>query len=817
MLNGLKGLFSYKEPPKNEGGFRFPEDPSESAAWDQYRGKESNLESRDHDGNKREDAQNQDNSKETQDGQQEKDQELTQDSKAQNEMKNSQGQESENTEDQEKSEENNKDQKNKKGQDSKKEQDKTKEDKQDPQNKGDQGETQGSKNTQESQNTQEGENNQKGQNQQDDKSAQENEDNLKNKEEKNNKEAKKESDENNDEQTEKDSGEDKKDKLKTPRVIIPLSVEELVKSKNQDDKKKENGKEAKDKQDRREKKNKKSESKNSDEGKNKDGNGKGKEDSENKQKSDNCNEGKGQSNEKEEKGGQGKSSLEKENDKSVYNCLDENIRYLKKIFHLPVNQDVIIREFNVARKIPACMVFIDGMVDRSIIVQFSLPQLMDVHPFKDFEGGCPLDYIEENVLSINQIARMSKFKEIIPQILSGLTALFIDGCEECLIMESRGYEKRNVTMPFTETVVQGAQEGFTENLRTNITLVRRIVKNENLITEFRSTSKTNNFMSAILYMEGLTNPKIVDEVKRRVESLDVDFISGSGMLEQLIEDKTLMLFPQVISTERPDRVASFLLEGKVVLICEGTPFALAMPITFFDLFHTTEESNLRWQYGTFLRIVRLLGALLAAFLPGVWTALILFHQEMIPTPLLASIVASRAPVPFPFIIEFLLMELSFELIREGGIRVPGISGNTLGIIGALILGQSAVSAGIVSPSLIIIVAVSGLGNFAIPNYSLALAVRIFRFIFIAFGALAGLYGISIGFTLLCAFTLSMKSFGVPFFTPLSPETKTNQDKILRGPLPHQTRRLDYLNTQDEKRMGDHPRGWTVQRSGGRQE
>ncbi len=795
MLNGLKGLFSYKEPRKNEGGFRFPEDPSESAAWDQYRGKESNLESRDHDGNKRKDAQNQDDSKETQDGEKDKDQELSQDSEDKNEIKNEdqeQKEESENTEDQEKSEENNKDQKNKKGQNSKKEQDKTKEDKQDSQNKGDQDETQGRENAQESQGAQEGETNEKGQNQQDDKSAQENEDNLKSSEDKGNKETKKEP--------------------YTPRIIIPLSVEELVKSKNQEEKKKDNSKEAKDKQDRREKKNKKSESKNSDEEKNKDGNGK--EDSEHKQKSDNCNESKGQSNEKEEKGGQGKSSLEKENDKLVYNCLDENIKYLKECFHLPVNQDVIIREFNIARKIPACMVFIDGMVDRSIIVQFSLPQLMDVHPFKDFEGGCPLDYIEENVLSINQIARMSKFKEIIPQILSGLTALFIDGCEECLVMESRGYEKRNVTIPFTETVVQGAQEGFTENLRTNITLVRRIVKNENLITEFRSTSKTNNFMSAILYMEGLTNPKIVEEVKRRVESLDVDFISGSGMLEQLIEDKTLMLFPQVISTERPDRVASFLLEGKVVLICEGTPFALAMPITFFDLFHTTEESNLRWQYGTFLRIVRLIGALLAAFLPGVWTALILFHQEMIPTPLLASIVASRAPVPFPFIIEFLLMELSFELIREGGIRVPGISGNTLGIIGALILGQSAVSAGIVSPSLIIIVAVSGLGNFAIPNYSLALAVRIFRFIFIAFGAIAGLYGISVGFTLLCAFTLGMKSFGVPFFTPLSPETKTNQDKILRGPLHHQTRRLDYLNTQNESRMGDNPRGWTAQRSGG---
>ena len=424
-----------------------------------------------------------------------------------------------------------------------------------------------------------------------------------------------------------------------------------------------------------------------------------------------------------------------------------------------------------------------------------------------FEEGCPIDFLEKNILSIHQVVRMNNYKEIVPQILSGLTVVFIDGCDECLVMESRGYEKRDISVPSTETVVNGAQEGFTENLRTNITLIRRIVKNEALVTEFKIISKTNNILAALLYMEDITNKKVVEEIKRRVDSLNIDYISGSGMLEQLIEDKSFSLFPQVISTERPDRVASFLMDGKAALVCEGTPFALAMPITFFDLFHTSEDSNLRWQYGTFLRIVRLIGTLIALLLPGLWTALILFHQEMIPTSLLASIVISRVPVPFPFIIEFILMELSFELIREGGIRVPGITGNTLGIIGALILGQSAVSAGLVSPSLIIIVAVTGLGSFTIPNYSLALAVRIARFILIGFGAIAGLYGLSVGFTIFCALALGMKSFGVPFFTSIAPETKSNRDKIVRGPLYNQDQRPDYLNTQNEERMGDNPRGW----------
>ena len=439
---------------------------------------------------------------------------------------------------------------------------------------------------------------------------------------------------------------------------------------------------------------------------------------------------------------------------------------------------------------------------------------MDAHALDGFEEGCPIDFLEKNILPIHQVVRMDNYKEIVAQILSGLTVVFIDGCDECLVMESRGYEKRDISVPSTETVVNGAQEGFTENLRTNITLIRRIVKNEALVTEFKIISKTNNILAALLYMNDITNKKIVEEVKRRINSLNIDYISGSGMLEQLIEDKSLMLFPQVISTERPDRVASFLMDGKVALVCEGTPFALALPITFFDLFHTSEDSNLRWQYGTFIRIVRLIGTLIALLLPGLWTALILFHQEMIPTSLLSSIVSSRAPVPFPYIVEFLLMEMSFELIREGGIRVPGITGNTLGIIGALILGQSAVSAGLVSPSLIIIVAVTGLGNFAIPNYSLALAVRIARFILMGFGALGGLYGISVGFAIFCALSLSMKSFGVPFFTSIAPETRSNRDKIIRGPLHNQDYRPDYLNTQNEKRMGDDPRGWVTTKPGG---
>lgn len=487
--------------------------------------------------------------------------------------------------------------------------------------------------------------------------------------------------------------------------------------------------------------------------------------------------------------------------------LQINIEYIKQRFNMSQNQDVIVREFNVARKVNACLLFVEGMVDRNIINQFVLPQLMNVENFMGVDGNSILDHIIKNVISINRITKESDPNKIVGQVLNGVTALFIDGSDECLLIESKGFEKRSIDKPQTETVIRGSQEGFTENAMSNLTLLRRIIKSENLITEMVQVSKTNHANCAILYMNGIASPELIKEVQKRVKSIDTDFIEGDGMLEQFIEDSPFMLFPQVISTERPDRAASFLMEGKVLMITEGTPFAIAVPATFFHMLHTSEDSSLRWQYGTFLRFIRLIGALTSLYLPGLYIALTLYHHEMIPTQLLFSILETREPVPFPTVVEMLMLELSFELIREGGIRVPGVIGNTLGIIGALILGQAAVAAGLVSPILIIIVAVTGIGSFVIPYYSLSLGVRIARFAITFSGAIAGFYGVSLASVALCLTACSMKSFGVPFFTPIAPKTKTANDVITRQPAWRQELRPDYLNSSNQKRQGDIARGW----------
>lgn len=496
---------------------------------------------------------------------------------------------------------------------------------------------------------------------------------------------------------------------------------------------------------------------------------------------------------------------------TVANQLSANLDAIKQKFGMPKNQDIAIREFKIGRKIKAFIVYISGMADKQTLNLSIFPQLMSKDIVDELGEECPVDYLMENVLTIHSVTKAKEYKEIILQVLNGVSALFVEGCSECILIETRGYEKRSVDQPITETVVIGSQEGLTENLRTNLTLIRKIVKNEKLMTEMLPIGNTNNSDCAIMYLEGIANPKVIQEVKKRIKKINTDFVFGAGMVEQFIEDNPFMLFEQVLTTERSDRAASFIMEGQVLIIADGTPFAITVPVTFFRLFHTSEDSFLRWPFGNFLRFIRLFGLFCATLLPGLYTALVLYHPEMIPTELLASIAKAKETVPFPTVIEVLIMEVSFELIREGGIRVPSVIGQTLGIVGALILGQAAVTAGLVSPILIIIVSVTGLGSFAIPNYSLGLAIRIERFLFIFAGAAFGFYGISLVVFLLAISACSMKSFGVPFFSPAAPRTKVNPDVSFKAPIWMQKNRPDAFNTPDRKRQGDNVKNWSSEK------
>ncbi len=338
--------------------------------------------------------------------------------------------------------------------------------------------------------------------------------------------------------------------------------------------------------------------------------------------------------------------------------LGKNLLRIKKEFHVPTNKDIVIREFVVKQQTSAFIVYVDGMADKVTINDYILRQLMAENEAED-AAEIDLDYITDNLLSINQLSRVKAFDQIIEQVLNGLTALFVDGYKECIVIESRGYEKRSVEKPISEQVIHGSQEAFNENLRTNLTLMRRIIRNKGLVTEFMPMGKVNNMTCAIMYIEGIANPKIVKEVTRRIVSLDADIIMGSGGLAQLISDHPLSPVPTILTTERPDRTALYLTQGKIAILVDGSPFACLVPVTYYQFFHSPEDFDLKWQYGTFLRYIRWGAALLALLLPGVFLALTLYHQEMIPTELLFALSQAREKVPLPSVLELLLMELTF--------------------------------------------------------------------------------------------------------------------------------------------------------------
>lgn len=506
-----------------------------------------------------------------------------------------------------------------------------------------------------------------------------------------------------------------------------------------------------------------------------------------------------------------KENQQKKESDDISQELSINLETVKLKFLLPKNKDIIIREFNIGRKVKAFMVYIEDMVDKKQLNSSLFPQLMA----KDVFDGTPpshlIEYLIDNIIISHHVMRSQKYHDVVRNVLGGGGALFVDNCKEAILIEMLGIEKRSINVPQNEPVIKGSQEAFTENLGTNVSLVRQIIKNENLVADFLPVGNTNHSNCAMMYLEGVANPKVIQEVMKRIRRINSDFILGSSFIQQFIDDNPYMVLPQTLSTERPDRAANAIMQGYVAVIADGTPSAISVPCTFFRLMHSAEDMNLRWIFATFLRLLRYLGLIAALFLPGLYLALILFHNEMIPTELLVSIARSKESVPFPSIIEILLMELSFELIREGAIRVPGVIGQTLGIVGAIILGQAAVAANLVSSVTVIIVSITALGSFTIPNYELGIAIRILRFAFIIAGAFLGFYGIAVLIAVSFLLGCSLKSFGVPYFSPVAPKTKASKDTIIRYPISSQNERPDELNTPDRTRQGENVKNWTVKK------
>ncbi len=502
--------------------------------------------------------------------------------------------------------------------------------------------------------------------------------------------------------------------------------------------------------------------------------------------------------------------------------LEENKKVLEKIFRVPENKDAVFRKFTIGTEPPvkAMLVFIDGVVNAQIQNLAVLQPLMLLTGARDVRaesrpvnsGGTSryrdfFERVEHAVLPNNQVAVAKTYQQVVNDVLNGNSALFIEGYNQALLLETKGWKFRNVSPPQVEAVIRGPQEAFTEMLRINTSLVRRIIHRPSLVTEFIKVGGAGPMQVAVMYMADLANPDLIKEVKRRLESIRADIIQETGLLEQMIEDNPYHMVPQILTTERPDRVAMGLLEGKVAILVDGNPFVMVVPCTFFTMMQAPEDAYVRWPFGSFVRVVRYAGLFLALLLPAHYVAIVAYHQEFIPTDLLLALTGNREKVPFPSLVEILIMEASFELIREAGIRIPGTIGTMLGIVGALILGQAAVAANIVSPILIIVVAVTALGSFAIPNYSFSLSIRLLRFAYVLFASVSGLLGILVGFFVHVGVASTVKSFGVPFLAPAAPVTRKGHDYFMRGPVWEQETRPDYIDPLKKRRQPGYSRGW----------
>ena len=460
-------------------------------------------------------------------------------------------------------------------------------------------------------------------------------------------------------------------------------------------------------------------------------------------------------------------------------ALQENVARFKALLNADVNSDAHFRPLTLAG-VALCAVYIEGMADDRKISDFVLRACDDA----ELPEGARLDAerLATDVLEIAQCETERRVEAILEKVVTGMTAVLIDGCGEAVLLETRGYPARQVNRTTNESVVIGAQEGFVESLRTNMTLLRRYVPSYRLITECLSVGTRVPCQVALVYLEGVADAGIVDAVRRRLKAIDAPTVQGLGAVQQLIEDSPWALLPQMLQTERPDRAASCLAEGQVVILADNSPFALAAPITLFHQLHASDDSFARWQYGSFLRLIRVAGMLISVFLPGLYIALTDYHMHLLPLSLLGSIAEARANVPFPILAEILIMEFSFYLINEAGTRIPQQIGSALGIVGALILGQAAVSASIISPILIIIVAITGLGNYAIPDYGFGIGLVICRLFVIACGAALGLYGVCLAAFAMLVGLCGMRSVGIPYLAPVAPKRRHNPDLLLRLPV-----------------------------------
>jgi spore germination protein len=492
--------------------------------------------------------------------------------------------------------------------------------------------------------------------------------------------------------------------------------------------------------------------------------------------------------------------------------LDENIRLLESRFN--DCGDYVRRRFSSSDGRGLYMAYMDLLINRG---------LLDLTIVKELTAK-PLNPSEINLPTVD-VFETGDIEKAVAQILTGDAVLLAEGHPTAFIISAKGFPNRGVPSAETEITLLGSKEAFTEAMRVNTTLVRRRIRDTRLKVKQLRVGRRSQTDVALMYCEDIARPKVVEELTRRIAAVDIDGVSDSGSLAQLICEshaetgegrrhahmpvsmrglsRWLSPFPLTQLTERPDKTASAILEGRVAVFVDNCPFAMLAPATFVTFFQSAEDYYNRWQVMSLTRLLRYAAALLAVTLPGFYLAVALFHPSMLPLSMITKMAAARQHVPFPGLIEILLMDAAFELLREAGIRLPGAAGGTIGIVGGLIIGQSAVEAGLVSPIVVIVVALTGIASFAVPNITLVNGFRLVKYFILLLSATLGF----LGFWLALLFTLthlaSLNSFGIPYLMPFTAgDLNDGQDKkdgLARWPLSMLKRRPFFAREGSRKR------------------
>lgn len=495
--------------------------------------------------------------------------------------------------------------------------------------------------------------------------------------------------------------------------------------------------------------------------------------------------------------------LESLKDRTISSTLEDTMKVIQDV--MQNEDDLLVRNFHVFTQHPAVLIYYSSMINQTMVNQDVMKPLMkDMPPSKSgtIEAQQLHDVIMNDALYHSQVNTENLYTIIIEEILRGNTIVLVEGLDRAIIVNTSSIENRSIEQPATEQVIRGPREGFIEMLDKNIALIRYRLLTPELRIKTMEIGRRSKSRVAVCYLEDVANSDLVNEVFRRLSTIDIDAVLDSGYLEQLIEDNRYSPFPQVQYTERPDKVAANLLEGRVSILVNGSPLALVVPAVFNQFYQTVEDYTERYILMSAIRLARLIALVFSLIFPSLYVAIISFNPELIPTEFAVAVAGGRAGVPFPAVIEVLIMEISMEVLREATIRLPQQVGGALSIVGVLVIGQAAVAAGFASPITVVIIALTTIGSFATPAYNAALALRLLRFPLIIISGIFGLYGVMIGCILIANHMLALKSFGLPYLSPLVPGNfQGMKDLIIRAPLTWMPERPAFLLPKDKQRMG----------------